>query len=170
MEGRIQVHHNYISTISNHENKKDLINRLKRSNPHNIPAYEAEMTCHMIMHDDVLGRILTILKQDDYYRTLEELPVIKHTISTHTTTVGCTSHCAGDHQSRDCPMRQQHQANTTSNPASGSGIYQNTKHLQTLHLFHSKANPLLASQLLHSQSLTHHFSIISNIHCQLTHN
>ena len=28
------------------------------------------------MHDDVLGRILTILKQNDYYRTLEELPVI----------------------------------------------------------------------------------------------
>ena len=34
-------------------------------------------------------------------------------------------HCAGDHQSRDCPMRQQHQANTTSNSASGPGIYQN---------------------------------------------
>ena len=34
------------------------------------------MTHHMVMHDDVLGRILTILKQDDYYRTLEELPVI----------------------------------------------------------------------------------------------
>ena len=34
------------------------------------------MGCHMAMHDDVLGRILTILKQDDYYRTLEELPVI----------------------------------------------------------------------------------------------
>ena len=32
----------------------------------------------MIMHDDVLGRILTILKQDDYYRTLEELPVINN--------------------------------------------------------------------------------------------
>ena len=76
MEERIQVHHNYISAISNHEHKKDLINRLKRSDPHNIPAYEAEMTCHMIMHGDVLGRILTILKQDDYYRTLEELPVI----------------------------------------------------------------------------------------------
>ena len=30
----------------------------------------------MVLHDDVLGRILTILKQDDYYRTLEELPVI----------------------------------------------------------------------------------------------
>ena len=76
MEERIQVHHNYISAISNHKHKKDLINRLKRSDPHNIPAYEAEMTCHMVMHDDVLGRILTILKQDDYYRTLEELPVI----------------------------------------------------------------------------------------------
>ena len=78
MEERIQVHHNYISTISNHEHKKDLINRLKRSDPHNIPAYEAEMTHHMIMHDDVLGRILTILKQDDYCRTLEELPVINN--------------------------------------------------------------------------------------------
>ena len=76
IEERIQVHHNYISTVSNCEHKKDLINRLKGNDPHNIPAYEAEMTCHMAMHDDVLGRILTILKQDDYYRTLEELPVI----------------------------------------------------------------------------------------------
>ena len=33
------------------------------------------MTHHMVMHDDVFGRRLTILKQDDYYRTLEELPV-----------------------------------------------------------------------------------------------
>ena len=76
MEERIQVHHNYIYAISNCEYKKDLINRLKRSDPHNIPTYEAEMTHHMIMHDDVLGRILTILKQDDYYRTLEELLII----------------------------------------------------------------------------------------------
>ena len=76
MEERIQVHHIYISTISNCEHKKNLINRLKRSDLHNIPDYEAEMSCHMVLHDDVLGRILTILKQDDYYRTLEELPVI----------------------------------------------------------------------------------------------
>ena len=76
MKERIQVHHNYISTVSNREHKKDLINRLKRSDPQNIPAYEAEMTCHMVMHDDGLGRIQTILKQDDYYRTLEELPVV----------------------------------------------------------------------------------------------
>ena len=76
MEERIQVHHNYISAVSNREHKKDLLNRLKRSDPQNIPAYEAEMTHHMVMHDDILGRILTILKQDDYYRMLEELPVI----------------------------------------------------------------------------------------------
>ena len=30
----------------------------------------------MALHDDVLGRIFTILKQDDNYRTLEELPTI----------------------------------------------------------------------------------------------
>ena len=76
IEERIQVHHNYISTVSSPEHKKDLINRLKRNDPHNIPAYEAEMAHHMAMHEDVFGRILTILKQDDYYRTLEELPVI----------------------------------------------------------------------------------------------
>ena len=32
----------------------------------------------MVMHGDVLGRILTILKQDDYYQTLEELPVVNN--------------------------------------------------------------------------------------------
>ena len=42
----------------------------------NIPAYEAEMSRHMTLHEDVLERILNILKQDDYYRNLEDLPVI----------------------------------------------------------------------------------------------
>ena len=73
---RIQVHHNYILAVSSLEHKKDLINRLKRSDTCNIPAYEAEMSRHMTLHEDVLERILNILKQDDYYRTLEELPVI----------------------------------------------------------------------------------------------
>ena len=31
MEDRIQVHHNYISDVSNHEHKKDLINRLREA-------------------------------------------------------------------------------------------------------------------------------------------
>ena len=73
---RMQVHHNYISAVSSLEHKKDLINRLKRSDTCNIPAYEAEMSCHMTLHEDVLERVLNILKQDDYYRTLEDLPVI----------------------------------------------------------------------------------------------
>ena len=34
------------------------------------------MTRHMALHNDVLGRIHTILRQDDYFRTLEVLPVI----------------------------------------------------------------------------------------------
>ena len=41
-------------------------------------------------------------------------------------------HCASDHQSHDWPMRQQHQANTTSNPASGPGIYQNTSQFSNI--------------------------------------
>ena len=76
MNERIQIHHNYISAVSSLEHKKDLINRLKRSDKHNISAYEAEMSCHMTLHRDVLERILNILKQGDYYRTLEDLPVI----------------------------------------------------------------------------------------------
>ena len=73
---RIQLHHNYILAVSSLEHKKDLINRLNRSDTHNILAYEAEMSRHMTLHEDVLERILNILKQDDYYRTLEDLPVI----------------------------------------------------------------------------------------------
>ena len=73
---RIQIHHNYISAVSSLEHKKDLINCLKRSDTCNIPAYEAEMSRHMKLHEDVIDRVLNILKQDDYYRTLEELPVI----------------------------------------------------------------------------------------------
>ena len=76
MNERIQVHHNYISAVSSLEHKKDLINRLKRIDTHNISTYEAEMSRHMTLHEDVLERILNILKQDDYYRTLEDLPVI----------------------------------------------------------------------------------------------
>ena len=73
---RIQVHHNYILAVSSLEHKKDFINRLKRSDTCNIPAYEAEMSHHMTLHEDVIERVLNILKQDDYYRTLEDLPVI----------------------------------------------------------------------------------------------
>ena len=36
MEQRMQVYHNYISAVFNLENKKDIINRLKRAESHNI--------------------------------------------------------------------------------------------------------------------------------------
>ena len=35
----------------------------------------------MTLHEDVLERVLNILKQDDYYRTLEDLPVIDELIA-----------------------------------------------------------------------------------------
>ena len=62
--------------VSSLEHIKDLINRLKRSDTCNITAYEAEMSHHMTLHEDVIERVLNILKQDDYYRTLEDLPII----------------------------------------------------------------------------------------------
>ena len=34
------------------------------------------MSRHMTLHEDVIERVLNILKQDDYYRTREDLPVI----------------------------------------------------------------------------------------------
>ena len=42
-----------------------------------ISAYEDDINHHMHLHKDVLGRLLTILKQDDYYRTLKDLPVLE---------------------------------------------------------------------------------------------
>ena len=76
MNERIQVHHNYISVVSSLKHKRNLIIRLKQSDTPNISAYKAEMSHHMALHENVLERILNILKQDDYYRTLEDLPVI----------------------------------------------------------------------------------------------
>ena len=76
IEQRMQVYHNYISAVFNLEHKKDIINRLKRVEPHNIYTYEAKMTCHIELHEDVLGRLLTNLKQGDYFRSLEDLPTI----------------------------------------------------------------------------------------------
>ena len=73
MKQRMQVYHNYVFNL---EHKKDIINRLKRVEPHNISTYEAEMTCHIELHEDVLGRLLTNLKQDNYFRSLEDLPTI----------------------------------------------------------------------------------------------
>ena len=39
MEQRMQVYHKYISAVLNLKHKKDIINRLKRAEPHNILTY-----------------------------------------------------------------------------------------------------------------------------------
>ena len=54
-------------------------------------------------------------------------------------------HCAGSHQTCDCPMRQQQQATTTSNLASGTGIYQNTSQ------FSNTSPPYSSHSQQHSQ-------------------
>ena len=61
-------------------------------------------------------------------------------------------HCIGDHQHHDCPTRWQHQAPTTRNPDSGTGIY-------TYHNPQSSISPQLSahsqSDSQHSQSTVH---------------
>ena len=76
MHERIEVHNNYISTISNKLHTIDLVVRLKKSEPHNAAHYEAELVRLLVHHDDVIDRVLNIMKTDDYYRQVEELPVI----------------------------------------------------------------------------------------------
>ena len=59
-------------------------------------------------------------------------------------------HFAGDHETHDCPTRQQHQVPTASNNARGTGIYQNLNQFSTLHLniVHPHSNTLNKVSLL----------------------
>ena len=76
MHKRIEVHNNYISAISNKLHTIDLINRFKKNEPHNAAHYQAELGRQSVCHDDVIDQILNIMKTDDHYRQMEELPVI----------------------------------------------------------------------------------------------
>ena len=76
MHKRINVHNNYISAISNKLHTIDLIDKLKKSEPHNAAHYQAELGRLLVCHDDVIDRVLNFMKMDDYYRQAEELPVI----------------------------------------------------------------------------------------------
>ena len=76
MHERIEVHNNYISAISNKLHTIDLVDRLKKSEPYNAAHYQAELGRLLVCHDDVINRVLNIMKMDDYYRQVEELPVI----------------------------------------------------------------------------------------------
>ena len=60
--------------------------------------------------------------------------------------------CAGDHRTRDCSTRQQHQAPPANNPVSSTGTnYQYSPQFQqpSPHSIHSKVNQLLDHLLLH---------------------
>ena len=62
--------------------KLDLICRLKKSEPHNAVHYQRHLDQHLMQHDDVIHRLIDIMKADDYFRQTEDLPLIKH-LTTH---------------------------------------------------------------------------------------
>ena len=68
MHERIEVHNNYISAISNKLHTIDLVDRLKKSEPHNAAHYEAELGRLLVHSDDVINWVLNITKTDDHYR------------------------------------------------------------------------------------------------------
>ena len=71
MHKRIEVHNNYISAISNKLHTIDLIDSLKKSKLHNAAHYQAELGRLLVHHDDVIDRVLNIMKMDDYYRKVK---------------------------------------------------------------------------------------------------
>ena len=56
--------------------KIDLINRLKKSEPHNAAHYQRQLEQQLVQHDNVIHRLEDIMKTDDYFRRTENLPVI----------------------------------------------------------------------------------------------
>ena len=77
MDERLEVHNNYISAISNRMHKVDLISRLKKSKPHNVDHYQRQLEQQLVQHDDVIHRLVNIMKMDDYFRRTEGLPMIE---------------------------------------------------------------------------------------------
>ena len=76
MDERLEVHNNYISAISNRMHKIDPINRFKKSEPHNAAHYQRQLEQQFVQHDDVIHRLVDIMKMDDYFRRTEDLPMI----------------------------------------------------------------------------------------------
>ena len=76
MDKRLKVYNHYISAISNRMHKVDLISRLKKSEPHNADYYQRQFEQQLVQHDDVIHRLVDTMKTDDYFRTMEDLPMI----------------------------------------------------------------------------------------------
>ena len=56
--------------------KIDLINRLKKSEPHNEAHYQRQLEQQLVQHDDVIHRLTDIMKTDDYFSRKEDLPMV----------------------------------------------------------------------------------------------
>ena len=76
MDERLEVHNNYISAVSNRMHKVDLVSKLKKSEPHNADYYQRQLEQQLVQHNDVTHRLVDIMKTDDYFRRIEDLPMI----------------------------------------------------------------------------------------------
>ena len=76
MNERLEVHNNYISTMSNRMHKIDLVSRLKKIEPHNAAHYQKQLEHQLVQYDDVIHRLTDIMKTDNYFRRTEDLPMI----------------------------------------------------------------------------------------------
>ena len=70
--------------------------------------------------------------------------------------------CAGDHQTHDCPTRKQHWATTTSNPASGTSMYQNHDQFQNTSLNHNSPQQQQPQQSQSTVGVTTPTLIVNN--------
>ena len=62
--------------VSNKMHEIDLINRLKKSEPHNPAHYQRQLEQQLVHHDDAMHRLTDIMKTDDYFRKIENLSMI----------------------------------------------------------------------------------------------
>ena len=76
MDERLEVHNNFISAISNKMQKVDLVCRLKKNEPNNTAHYQEKLNQQLTRHDDVIHRLMDIMKTDNYFRQTEDLPQI----------------------------------------------------------------------------------------------
>ena len=71
-------------------------------------------------------------------------------------------HCASDHKTHDCPTRQQHQTPTTSNPARGTGIYQNLNQFSNTSPQHSSPSQQHSQQSQSTVGITTPTLMVNN--------
>ena len=48
----------------------------EKSEPHNAAHYQRQLEQQLAQHDDVIHRLVDIMKMDDYFRRTEDLPMI----------------------------------------------------------------------------------------------